>query len=112
MTATVAPLRDGKREGKKKQLETYNQGSDRHILPIKHPECPRRQPPIPLLRGVRQDFLFQEPPEHRALVALVHPRNRNRQLEVLEALNADVYRVLEAVGQEEEGGRVVYLPPC
>ena len=61
---------------------------------------------------MRQDLFFQEPPEHRALVALVHPRNRNRQLEVLEALNADVYRVLEAVGQEEEGGRVVYLPPC
>ena len=96
---------------KKKQVETYNQGSDCHVLPIKHPERPRRQPPIPLLRSMRQDLLFQEPPEHRALVPLVHPRNRNRQLEVLEALNADVDRVLEAVGQEEEGGRVVYLPP-
>ncbi len=73
---------------------------------MEHPEGPGREPPVAVLRGNSEHLLFEELAEHGALVALVDAGHGHGQLQVFELVQADVDRILEMVGEEEEGGRI------
>jgi hypothetical protein len=55
-----------------------------------------------------EDLLLEQPAEDRARVAFVDARDRDGQLQVFELVEADVDGVVQVVGEEEEGGRVVW----
>ena len=76
---------------------------------MQHPKRPRRQPAVALLRRDGEHLLLEEPPEHGARVALVHARDRDGQLQILELVEAYVDGVVQVVGEQEEGGRVFWL---
>ena len=85
---------------------THNQSADGHVPAVEHPKGPRREPAVALLGGDGEHLLLEEPAEHGARVTLRDARHGDGQLQVLELVEADVDRVVEVVGEEEEGGRV------
>ena len=100
----VIPITAGGNNGV--SVGTHNQGADRHVPPVEHPKGPRGQPPVPFLRGDGQDLFLEQSAEHGAVVAFVDARHGNGELQIFELVEADVDRVVEVVGEEEEGGGV------
>ena len=76
---------------------------------MQHPESPARKPPVPLLEGCWDDGRREDLFDDRSIIPLLsYPSKSNRELEVLQILEAHVDSILEATSQEEEGRRVFW----
>jgi hypothetical protein len=73
---------------------------------VEHPEGPGGKPAVAFLGGDGEDFFFEEPAEHGAVVTFVDAGYGNGELEVFDLVEADVDGVREVVCEKEEGSGV------
>lgn len=75
--------------------ETHDQDPDGEIPPPKHPERPSSEPSMSSAEGEWDDRVLKDGPEDGSVVALHDPRDRYRELPIVQLLQAHVDRILD-----------------